>query len=100
MAVQGARHLLGALIWRSANNTARFLCLQELTSVRMELHKCQTAGMHKDAELERRNVEVASLQSDKASLDKLLQVGAGCWVLGCVPAAWAVLQRSRPPAVL
>ncbi len=41
----------------------------------MEHSKAQTALMSKDAELERRAVEVASLQSDKAGLDKLLQVG-------------------------
>lgn len=46
----------------------------ELTAARLELSKAQTALMAKDAELERRNVEVSSLQSDKASLDKLLQV--------------------------
>ena len=51
--------------------------LQELTAARMESHKAQTALMQRDAELERRNVEIASLQSDKAGLDKLLQVGLG-----------------------
>lgn len=43
----------------------------------MEHSKAQTALMAKDAELERKNVEIGSLQADKASLDKLLQVGAG-----------------------
>lgn len=47
---------------------------QELTAARMEHSKAQTALMSKDAELERRAVEVAALQSDKAGLDKLLQV--------------------------
>ena len=49
----------------------------------MEHSKAQTALMSKDAELERRAVEVAALQSDKAGLDKLLQVGSvreGCWL--------------------
>ena len=41
----------------------------------MEHSKAQTALMARDAELERRAVEVSSLQSDKAQLDKLLQVG-------------------------
>lgn len=49
--------------------------LQELTTARMEHSKAQTALMAKDAELERKNVEIGSLQADKASLDKLLQVG-------------------------
>lgn len=47
--------------------------MQELTSARAEVHKQQTALMQRDAELEHRNVEVAALQRDKASLDKLLQ---------------------------
>ena len=49
--------------------------LQEVTTARAEAHKLQTELMQRDAELERKNVEVASLQRDKAQLDKLLQVG-------------------------
>ncbi len=37
------------------------------------MHKLQTALMQHDAELEHKNVEVAALKRDKASLDKLLQ---------------------------
>ena len=61
--------------------------LQELTAVRMESHKAQTALMQRDAELERRNVEIASLQSDKAGLDKLLQVGCGGCGFHCLATA-------------
>lgn len=67
----------------------------ELTAARMEHSKVQTALMARDAELERRNVEIGSLQSDKASLDKMLQVrhAAGkalpgrycCWCSWCLP---------------
>ena len=55
----------------------------------MEHSKAQTALMARDAELERRAVEVAALQSDKAGLDKLLQVGQA-WQGGL---AWRVLGR-------
>ena len=44
-----------------------------MTSARSEAHKLQAALMQRDAELEHRGVEVAALQRDKASLDKLLQ---------------------------
>ncbi len=40
---------------------------------RAEVHKLQTLLMQRDAELEHKNVEVGTLQRDKASLDKLLQ---------------------------
>lgn len=50
---------------------------QELTTARLEHSRAQTALMAKDAELERKNMENSSLQADKASLDKLLQV-RGC----------------------
>lgn len=39
----------------------------------MEHSKSQTGLMAKDAELERKNVEIGSLQADKAGLDKLVQ---------------------------
>lgn len=87
--------------WRSgadASASARYsaIVLQELTSARMEHSKAQTALMAKDAELERHNVEISSLQSDKASLDKLLQVlgrvlQAACGVLVLVLQHWVVL---------
>ena len=48
--------------------------MQEITAARMECSRVQTSLMSRDAELERKNVEIGSLQSDKASLDKLLQV--------------------------
>lgn len=50
---------------------------QELTAARLEQSRCQTALMSRNAELERRGVEVGALQADKASLDKLLQERQG-----------------------
>ena len=56
----------------------------------MECSRVQTSLMSRDAELERKNVEIGSLQSDKASLDKLLQVGKwGLVWMGAVAAAAA-----------
>ena len=46
---------------------------QELTAARAEAHRLQTALMQRDADLERRAVEVGSLQRDKVTLDKMLQ---------------------------
>ncbi len=47
--------------------------LQESTTLRAETHKLQTTCMQKDAEVERKCMEIQSLQHDKGSLDKLLQ---------------------------
>jgi hypothetical protein len=56
----------------------------------MECSRVQTSLMSRDAELERKNVEIGSLQSDKASLDKLLQVVKwGLVWMGAVAAAAA-----------
>ena len=72
------------------------MLLQELTTARMEHSKVQTALMAKDAELERRNVEIGSLQSDKSSLDKLLQVGeAGAWLEDSPSCSFAVRHASK-----
>lgn len=48
-------------------------CLQEVTSVRSELHTLQTQLAQRDAEVERRKVELDSTQRDKLSLEKLLR---------------------------
>lgn len=63
----------------------------------MEHSKAQTALMAKDAELERKNVEIGSLQADKAGLDKLLQVGP---TAGMIHAALQLGTRGSSPRQL
>lgn len=47
--------------------------MQEATNARKEVHSLQTQLMQRDAELERRTVELDVAKSDKSSLEKLLR---------------------------
>jgi len=48
-------------------------CLQNCTAARAEAHALQTQLMQRDAEVERRKVELDSIARDKTSLERLLQ---------------------------